>query len=106
NGQTVVREVNVLDLARAGGQLASTDPTVMRLLANISAATQKTGTTAASSDPLLNNYSWLTPSNQVEHQPAIRIDYNIGEHHRLTGTFNKLWQDRNPDQLNSFDQRF
>ena len=28
------------------------------------------------------------------------------ERHRLTGTFNKLWQDRNPDQLNDFDQRF
>lgn len=106
NGQTVVREVNVLDLARANGQLASTDPTVMHLLGNISASTLTTGTVAASSDPLLNNYTWLTPSNQVEHQPAVRIDYNLGAHHRLTGTFNKLWQDRNPDQLNLFDQRF
>ncbi len=43
---------------------------------------------------------------QIEHQPAIRIDYNLGSNHRLTGTFNKLWQDRNPDQLNDFDQRF
>ena len=24
------------------------------------------------------NYSWLSPANQVEHQPAIRIDYNLG----------------------------
>ena len=31
-GQQVVREINVLDVARAGGQLASTDPIVMRLL--------------------------------------------------------------------------
>src|SRR5687767_5768985 len=105
-GQQVVREINVLDLARAGGQLASTDPTVMRLLSNINASTQKTGAIAASTDPLLNSYSWLTPAKQVEHQPAVRIDYNITDRHRLTGTFNKLWQDRNPDQLNDFDQRF
>jgi hypothetical protein len=106
NGQPEIREVNVLDLARNGGQLASTDPIVMRLLGNISAATQKTGAIQATTDPLLNSYAWLTPANQVEHQPAVRIDYNIGQRHRLTGTFNKLWQDRNPDQLNAFDQRF
>ena len=43
---------------------------------------------------------------QTEHQPAIRIDFNINASNRLSGTFNKLWQDRNPDQLNTFDQRF
>src|SRR5688572_21112670 len=105
-GQQVVREINVLDVARGGGQVATTDPTVMRLLSNIDGSTQTTGAVAASSDPLFNSYSWLTPAKQVEHQPAIRIDYNIGDRHRLTGTFNKLWQDRNPDQLNDFDQRF
>jgi len=105
-GQQVVREVNVLDRARATGQLASTDPTVMRLLSNIQTATQKAGVVSATTDPVRNSYSWLTPAKQIEHQPAVRIDYNIGQRHRLTGTFNKLWQDRNPDQLNDFDQRF
>ena len=42
-GQQVVREVNVLDLARANGQLAATDPTVMRTLDDINARLQKTG---------------------------------------------------------------
>ena len=105
-GQEVVREINVLDVARNGGQLASTDPIVMRLLNNINSSTQTTGLVAATTDPNENSYSWLTPAKQVEHQPAVRIDYNITDRHRLTGTFNKLWQDRNPDQLNDFDQRF
>jgi hypothetical protein len=105
-GQEVVREINVLDVARNGGQLATTDPIVMRLLNNINSATQTTGLVAATTDPNENSYSWLTPAKQVEHQPAVRIDYNITDRHRLTGTFNKLWQDRNPDQLNDFDQRF
>ena len=104
--QTVVREVNVLDLARANGQIASTDPLAMSILTRISSSTQKSGVVNATSDPLLMAYSWLSPAKQVEHQPAIRIDYNLGEKHRLTGTFNKLWQDRNPDQLNEFDHNF
>ena len=41
--------------------------------------TQTTGAIAAATDPLLNSYFWLTPANQVEHQPAVRIDYNISE---------------------------
>ena len=108
-GVQQVREVNVLDLARAAfptAAHATTDPTVMRTLGSISAATLKTGTLAAQTDPMLLSYSWLSPANQTEHQPAIRIDYNIGTKHRLTGTFNKLFQDRNPDQLNGLDHRF
>ena len=105
-GQQEVREVNVITLARSNNQLTSTDPLVMRTLGSIDAATRKTGVLNASTDPLLINYSWLSPAMQVEHQPAIRIDYNLSDRHRLTGTFNKLWQDRDPDQLNDFDHRF
>jgi hypothetical protein len=105
-GQQVIREINVLDVARAGNQLTAVDPTVMRLLTAINSSTLTTGLVAATTDPVFNSFSWLTPAKQVEHQPAVRIDYNIGLRHRLTGTFNKLWQDRNPDQLNDFDQRF
>ena len=42
--QLVTREVNVLDLARKNGQLASTDPMVMRTLTAIQAAMNTTGT--------------------------------------------------------------
>ena len=42
-GQQTVREVNVLDLARANGQIATTDPTVMRTLQAIQASPQTTG---------------------------------------------------------------
>jgi hypothetical protein len=100
------REVNVLDLARANGQIATTDPLVMRTLNNIQSAVQTTGAVTDSSDPLLRTYSWLSPANQIEHQPAVRIDYNVNANHRVTGTFNKLWQYRDPDQLNEFDNRW
>jgi hypothetical protein len=105
-GQQVVREVNVLDLARANGQLATTDPLVMRTLAAISASVQKTGVVNASSDPLLMNYAWLSPGNQTEKQPTIRLDYNLGKHHRLSGTYSQIWAVRDPDHLNGADRRF
>jgi carboxypeptidase family protein len=101
-----IREVNVLDLARQNGQISTVDPLAFGTLTKIQQATAKTGTLAAQTDPLLQEYSWLTPANQTEHQPAVRIDYNINSSNRLSGTFNKIWQDRDPDQLNGFDQRF
>jgi hypothetical protein len=58
NGVNQIREVNVLDLARASGQLATTDPTVMRTLQAIQASPQMTGVMNASSDPLLQTFTW------------------------------------------------
>jgi hypothetical protein len=106
-GQVVVREVNVLQIAQnANSQFRAVDPTVLRTLNNIAASTAKTGVLSAQTDPMLYNYDWLTPAMQIEHQPAVRLDYNLGSKHRFSFTFNKLYQDRNPDQLNTGDQRF
>ena len=101
-----VREVNLLDLARANGQLASTDPVVMRTLAAIAASAQQTGVVNGSSDPLLNNFVWQSPGHQSEWQPAIRIDVNLGANHRLTGTYNHFFENRGADHLNGGERRF
>jgi hypothetical protein len=106
NTASGVQTRNVLDIARSAGQISTTDPTAIRTLNAIAAATAKSGVVSATTDPLVMEYSWLSPAMQTEHQPAIRIDYNINASNRLSGTFNKLWQDRNPDQLNDFDHRF
>ena len=105
-GQQVVREVNVLALAAARGQLATTDPTVMSVLAGIRAAAQTTGTITQSPDPNTMAYDFLSGGNQYEKQPTTRIDYNLNNKHRLTGTY--IWQvlSRDPDHLNGTDVRF
>ena len=106
-GEVVVREANLFQIAaNANSQFRAMDPTVARTLNNIMASTAKTGVLSLQTDPLFYNYDWLTPANQIEHQPAVRLDYNLGTKHRFSYTFNKLFQDRNPDQLNAFDQRF
>ena len=80
---TEVREVNLLQLAAANGQISATDPTMMKLLGQIDAATKTTGTRAAQSDPLYDNYVWQSPSELFEHQPTVRLDYNLTNNHRL-----------------------
>jgi hypothetical protein len=105
-GVQQVREVNVLDLARANGQLATIDPTVSRILGFMNAAAGTTGTLNLASDPLLNDYVWQSPGSQTEKQPVIRLDYNLGQNHRLSGTYNQIWVVRDPDHLNNNDRRF
>src|SRR5688572_3197299 len=105
-GQQVVREINVLELARQNGQIAATDPLVMRTLQSIQASTQRVGTLTQSSDPLLMDYFFLNEGYQKENQPAIRIDYNITDRHRLTGTYNHFFETRAQDHINGADRRF
>ena len=101
-----VREVNVLDLARANGQVATTDPIVMQTLRAIEASSSMTGSMTPASDPLLQSYFFLNSGYQQERQPALRIDYNISDKHRLTGTYNHFFEWREQDHINGADKRF
>ena len=106
NSVQEVREVNVLALAAANGQLATPDPLVGKVLGYINSSMQTTGVVNATSDPLVNDYVWQSPGNQTEKQPVIRIDYNLSENHRVSGTYNQEWRVRDPDHLNTGDRRF
>ena len=103
---TEVREVNLLQLAAANGQLSATDPTMMKLLAQIDASTKGNGTRAAQSDPLYDNFVWQSPSELFEHQPTVRLDYNLSTNHRLNGSWSSITAKRTPDYLNNADPRF
>ncbi len=103
---TEVREVNLLQLAAANGQISATDPTMMKLLGQIDASTKGTGTRAAQSDPLYDNFVWQSPSELFEHQPTVRLDYNLSTNHRLNGSWSSITAKRTPDYLNNADPRF
>jgi hypothetical protein len=104
NGE--IRRVNVLDLARQNGQIATIDPSVLNILTKISNATKTTGVRVLTSDPLVDNYVWQSPGKLFEQQPTIKIDYNLTDRHRLSGSTSILWADRSPDYLNGVDARF
>ena len=105
-GQQTVREVNLLELARANGQIATLDPTVLRTLQGIQASPELAGTMTPASDPLLMSYFFLNPGDQREQQPAIRLDFNLSEKHRLTATYNHFFETRAQDHINGADKRF
>ena len=101
-----VREVNVIDLARANGQITAFDPTIASLIGKITSSMQSTGSVSATSDPLLDSYVWLSPGKLFEHQPTARLDYNLTQKHRLSGSYAIIWSQRDPDYLNNADVRF
>jgi hypothetical protein len=103
---TTTREVNLLDLARANGQLAPTDPTMMNIYNMFESAMKTTGTRTTTSDPLLDSYVFQSPSELLEYQPTVRLDYNLSTNHRLSGSWSQITAKRTPDYLNSADPRF
>jgi len=105
-GVTTVREVNVLTLAAANAQIAGKDATVASLLAKIQAGMATTGTLNTTANPLLDSYVFLSPGKLFEHQPTTRLDYNITDRHRLSGSMSVIWAERTPDYLNGTDGRF
>ena len=107
SGQTVTRSVDVLELAQRNGQLSSPDPTTSALLAEIRAAASTTGT--ISTQPGATNtqqYVFLSPGKGLEHLPTTRVDFNLSDRHRLSGTY--YWQQVNrlPDIQNNGDSAF
>ena len=101
-----VREVNLLTLAAANGQITAKDPTTLKLIGLIDAATKTQGTRSASSDPLYDSYVWQSPATLLEYQPTTRLDYNLGTNHRLSGSWSQITAKRTPDYLNNADPRF
>jgi hypothetical protein len=101
-----VREVNLLQLATANGQISAVDPTMANIMRMIDSATKTTGTRSASSDPLYDSYVWQSPADLFEHQPTVRIDYNLTNKHRLSGSWSNIIAKRTPDYLNNADPRF
>jgi hypothetical protein len=52
------------------------------------------------------SYTWQSPGELFEHQPTLRIDYNLTDRHRLSGSTQIIWAKRDPDYLNGADARF
>jgi Carboxypeptidase regulatory-like domain/TonB dependent receptor/TonB-dependent Receptor Plug Domain len=102
-----IRSVNVMALAAANGQISAFNPLVMNQLRYIDTATRSPlGTLAATADPQLNSFVWQSPGKLFEDQPTVRIDVNLGAAHRLSGSAQRVYAERDPDYLNNADARF
>lgn len=97
--------INVLALAAANGQIATVDPTIGKLLADIRSSTGTTGS-VADTDVNLQRYTFNVPVESMRRYPTARVDYNITNNHRFTSTFNYQKFTDYPDTLNNFDASF
>ena len=99
SGQT--RSVNLLTVAAANGQLATPDPVVAKLLADITAASKSSGGVTPLSNPLVSQYTWSMPTQSFNPSPTFRIDYELSQKHRLTGSMNYRHINSTPDTTNN-----
>jgi carboxypeptidase family protein/TonB-dependent receptor-like protein len=97
--------VNVLALAAANGQLGTVDPTIAKVLADIRSATGTTGS-ISDTDANLQRYTFNVPVASIRRYPTGRVDYNLTDKHRLTGSFNYQKFSDFPDTLNNRDAAF
>ena len=96
-----VQRQNLLQIAANAGQLATVDPTVAKVLANIQAGVQTTGGVTALNNPLVQQYTWSMPTRSFNPSPTMRLDYEVTRNHRLTGSFNYRHINSTPDTTNS-----
>ena len=101
------RQVDLLALARANGQIATIDPVVAKLLADIRASTQGVGSINALTNRSTEQFSYLSPQKSNNKYPTVRLDFNLPANNRLSFSTNYQHIYVSPDtNTNSRDPRF
>ena len=96
--------VNVLTLAAANGQVSTIDPTIAKIMQDITAATS--GGAIQTIDANLNRFSFNVPTQSIRHYPTFRLDYNVNSANRASFAYNYQKFSDYPDTLNNFEQSF
>jgi hypothetical protein len=99
-----VRQINVLQHAANNGLVSSIDPTVARLLSDIRNAVA--GAEVDLPDPSLQEYRFQFDTKNVTKYPTGRLDFNLTDKHRLSGSVNYTDLNSNPDTTNDREPRF
>lgn len=99
--------VNLLQVAAGNNRLATIDPTVGALLAQIRAAASSEGTiTPITNSPNIQNYNFTPAGGQVRKFLALRFDFNLNKSNSLEFVTNRQKFLPSKDFLNSQDERF
>ena len=105
-GVQTPRTVNLLQLAQAGGHTSTLDPTISALLAAFRGTTSVGTVTTPLGATNTESFVYQASSKNNQYAPTTRIDYNVTDRHRVTGSY---WAQRFksiPDLLNSAEQVF
>jgi hypothetical protein len=99
------REVNLFALAAANGFLSTPDPTIQRLFADIRSAVA-VGPVTDLQDPLLQEFRQQYETKGTTKYPTFRLDFNLTDKHRLTGSMNYTDLLSEPDTTNDNEPKF
>ena len=99
------REVNLYSLAAANGFLSTPDPTIQRLLGDIRNSVSG-GPVEDLTDPLLQRYIYQYDTKGTTNYPTVRLDFNLTDRHRLSGSMNYTDLLSTPDSLNGREPAF
>ena len=105
-GTQQVREINLFALAAQNNQLAALNPTTRQMLANIRAAAATTGTITDRTNPNTQQYFYQSSARAKQHAPTGRVDVNLSDNHRLSGSYYWGKLITRPDILNNNDAPF
>ena len=100
------QQVNLFQLAAANGITSTPDPVVQQLLADIRSAASSTGSIEPLADPNLERFRYNVNVQSKRVYPTVRVDVNVSEKHRVSGSFNYNKFTDYPDTLNSRDSTF
>ena len=96
-----VQRVNLLQLAAANGQLSTLDPTVAKVLADIQKATARDRQPDGVVESARAAVPFSTPTKSFNPAPTVRVDYELSQRHRLTGSMNYRHINSTPDTTNN-----
>jgi len=58
------------------------------------------------SNPAVQQYTFQVPTTSLNHFPTTRLDYNLSQNHRITGSFNYNHINSTPDTTNTRQASF
>ena len=106
-GVPQLRTVDLVQLARNNNQTSTFDPTITGLLDAMRASSDITGTiNTPAGETNRQSYVYQASSKGNQYAPTTRLDFNLTDRHRLTGTY---WWQRflsKPDLLNDAEPPF
>ena len=102
-----IQTVNLYDIAAANGQVATADPAIAKILADIYTATTGDASGAFSTRNYNeNDWTYSPSSTQLRRFPTVRVDYNLTNAHRVSFTYRYNEFDSTPDFLNGGEPNF
>ena len=98
--------VDLIALAQRNGQISALDPTMVRLLDKIRTGAQSTGTINDTGAGNTLQYVFQSEALGNQYAPTGRVDINVTDNHRLSGSY--WWQrfTSTTDLLNNVDRSF